>query len=73
MPDIRIKSNPSGLVGMANAVHAELKKAAMYNTVLKPPQEFDKEMRSQYQTFLGLGTPFPKDRMQSEKGQGRRS
>ena len=73
VPDIRIKSNPSGLVGMANAVHAELKKAAMYNSVLKSPQEFNKDMRAQYQTFLGLGTPFPKDRMQSEKGQRRRS
>ena len=71
VPDIRIKSNPSGLVGMANAVHAELKKAAMYNSVLKPPQEFSKDMRAQYQTFLGLGTPFPKDRVQS-KGQSRR-
>ena len=73
VPDIRVKSNPSGLVGMSNSVHAELKRAAMYNTVLKTPQEFAKDMRAQYQTSLGLGSPFPKDRLQSEGGRGKRS
>ena len=68
-----MKSNASGLVGMSNSVHAELKRAAMYNTVLKSPQEFAKDIRAQYQTSLGLGSPFPKDRLHGESGRGKRS
>ena len=63
VPDIRIKANPNGLVGMTTSVHAEVKKSAMYDSELKAPLDFMKDMRTQYQTSLGLGSPFPKNTM----------
>ena len=59
--DVRIQANPAGVVGMCTSMHAELKRAAVYNEELKSLQDFVKDMRSQYQTSLGLGTPFYKD------------
>ena len=59
--DVRIQANPAGVVGMCTSMHAELKRAAVYNEELKSLQDFVKDMRSQYQTSLGLGTPFSKD------------
>ena len=59
--DVRMQANPAGVVGMCASMHAELKRAAVYNEELKSLQDFIKEMRSQYQTSLGLGTPFSKD------------
>ena len=59
--DVRIQANPAGVLGMCTSMHAELKRAAVYNEQLKPLDDFVKEIRSQYQTSLGLGTPFSKD------------
>ena len=59
--DIRTKANPAGVVGMCTAMHAEFKKATLYNEVLKSLPDFMKSMKSQYQTSLGLGKPFAKD------------
>ena len=59
--DVRIQANPSGVVGMASAMHADLENSCFYNNDLKPLLEFTREMKSQYQTSLGLGTPFSKD------------
>ena len=59
--DVRIQANPSGVVGMASAMHADLENLCFYNNDLKPLQEFTREMKSQHQTSLGLGTPFSKD------------
>ena len=59
--DVRIQANPSGVVGMATALHADLENSCFYNTELKSLKEFTRDMKSQYQTSLGLGTPFKKD------------
>ena len=60
--DVRRHANPAGAVGMAQAVHNKVKRAILYgDQELKPLWEFAREMRSQYQTSLGLGKPFPRD------------
>ena len=59
--DIRSQANPAGVVGMCTAMHAEFKKATLYNEELKCLPEFMKNMKAQYQTSLGLGKPFDKD------------
>ena len=59
--DVRIGANPAGVVGMCNSLHAEIKRSAHFNEQLKPLREFRRELQTQYQTFLGLGSSFPKD------------
>ena len=59
--DIRTQSNPAGVVGVCNAMHAQLKKSAVLSDGLRPPHEFLREMKSLYQTCLGLGSSFPND------------
>ena len=59
--DVRTRANPAGVVGMCASMHAALKGAAVYNEELKPLSDFMTEMRSQYQTSLGLGSSFAKD------------
>ena len=59
--DVRIRANPAGVVGMCASMHAGLKGSALYNEELKPLSDFMTEMRSQYQTSLGLGSSFAKD------------
>ena len=60
--DIRRHANPAGAVGMAQALHSEVERAILYgDQELKPLREFAREMRTQYQTSLGLGKPFPRD------------
>ena len=60
--DLRIGVNPAGLVGMCNSLHAEIKRSANFNEQLKPLREFSKDLKAQYQTFLGLGSSFPRIR-----------
>ena len=73
--DVRIQANPAGVVGMCTSMHGELKRAAVYDEDLKPLDDFVRDMRSQYQTSLGLGTPFSKDtrrpRKRSRNSRGR--
>ena len=71
--DIREKANPAGVVNMASAMHSDIKRSALYNEELSPFQEFAREMQSQYQTSLGLGTSFAKDSMRARcfRGRGR--
>ena len=59
--DVRMQANPSGVVGMATSLHADLENSCFYNTELKSLKEFTRDMKSQYQTSLGLGAPFRKD------------
>ena len=61
--DIREKANPAGVVGMALAMHSDIKRSALYNEELGHFQEFAREMQSQYQTSLGPETSFAKDSM----------
>ena len=59
--DVRSRANPAGVVGMCNNMHAEIKRTAIYNDDLKPLGEFINHIKTQYQTSLGLGSPFPRD------------
>ena len=52
---------------MASAMHADLENACFYNNELNSLKDFDREMKSQYQTSLGLGTPFNKDTYQATR------
>ena len=59
--DVRTQANPNGVVGLAAAMHDEFDRSVVFNDPLKPVEEFMSCMKSQYQTSLGLGAPFPKD------------
>ena len=59
--DIRRQANPAGIVGMCNAMHSNFELCAIVNKKLKSLDEFIREMKSQYQTSLGLGFGFPND------------
>ena len=65
--DVRTQANPSGVVGMCNAMHSEFKRSAFYADELKPFPDFMKEMKAQYQTSLGLGDSFPNDKTTRDK------
>ena len=74
--DVRNGANPAGVVGMCNSMHAEIERSAHFNEQLKPLREFGKDLKTQYQTFLGLGSSFAKDsgtrgRRRSGRGRGR--
>ena len=73
--DVRLQANPSGVVGMSAAMHVDLENACFYNNELRSLEDFTKEMKSQYQTSLGLGTSFSKDTYQvtrrRDRGHGR--
>ena len=74
--DVRIGANPAGLVGVCNSMHAEIKRSAHFNEQLKPLRELSKDLKAQYQTFLGLGSSIAKDsgargRRRSGRGRGR--
>ena len=71
--DVRMHANPAGLVGMCNMVHGEIKRAAMYNDGLKALPDFVKEIKTQYQTSLGLGASFARDAAIQGYGRGRRA
>ena len=70
--DVRVKANPAGVVGMCNSMHADIKKAAMFNDKLSQLDSFMKEMKAQYQTSLGLGSAFPRDISIQGSRRGRR-
>ena len=70
--DIREKANPAGVVGMAVAMHAEFKRSALYSEELKTVQEFGRDIQSQYQTSMGLGSSFGKDSMSRGRSRSRR-
>ena len=70
--DVRVKANPAGVVGMCNSMHADIKKAAMFNDNLSQLDGFMKEMKAQYQTSLGLGSAFPRDISIQGNRRGRR-
>ena len=69
--DIRTQANPAGLVGMCNAMHADIKGATVHSTRMKSLSEFMKEMKSQYNTYLGLSEPFRNDITPRNKRRGR--
>ena len=75
--DVREHSNPAGVVGLASAMHSEFEGATFHDNKLKSLDDFMKEMKSQYQTSLGLGTPFSKDAFPGTRrrrgGRGRNS
>ena len=59
--DVHMQANPAELVGMCASMHAQLERASIYSDELKSLRDFRKEIRTQYQTSLGLGSLFPKD------------
>ena len=59
--DVRTQANPNGVVGLAAVMHGEFDRTVVFNDQLKPLEEFMSCMKTQYQTSLGLGAPFPKD------------
>ena len=65
--DIRVKANPAGVVGMTAAMHVDIEKAVMFNEEQKALSEFITDMKAQYLSSLGLGTPFSKDDGRSRK------
>ena len=69
--DVREKANPAGVVGMAVAMHAEFKRSTLYNEDLKTVQEFGRDLQSQYQTSMGLGSSFGKDSMTRGRSRSR--
>ena len=72
-PDVRVKANPAGLVGMCSAMHAEIERSVLWQQELRSFDEFIKDMRSQYQTSLGLGTSFANDAARRQKRRNRNS
>ena len=69
--DVRVKSNPAGVVGMCTTMHAEFKKATLYNEELRSLPDFMKSMTSQYHNSLGLGKSFLKDSTGKSKKRAR--
>ena len=59
--DIRSNANPAGLFGMSAAMHVDFEQCNLFGEKLQSLRNFMKEMWSQYQTSLGLGSPFPND------------
>ena len=72
-PDVRVKANPAGLVGMRSAMHAEIERSVLCQQELRGFGEFIEDMRSQYQTSLGLGTGFANDAAGRQKRRSRNS
>ena len=65
--DIRTQANPAGIVGACTAMHAEFKRSARYTNELKPLQDFIQDIKTQYQTSLGLGRSFLNDKVSRTK------
>ena len=59
--DIRKLANPAGVVGMCSYMHSEFERNAFHNEDLEPLNDFMRDMTTQYQTSLGLGSSFPSD------------
>ena len=73
--DVRSQANPAGIVGLCNTMHAEIKRSAVHSLKLKSLKDFTKEMKSEYNTSLGLGEAFLNDitRRERRRGRGTRS
>ena len=71
--DIRAQANPAGLLGMCNAMHADIKSATVHGTQMRSLSEFMKDMKSQYNTSLGLGESFRNDITPRDKRRSRGS
>ena len=69
--DVRSQANPAGLVGLCNTMHAEIKRSAVHSLKLKSLKDFTKEMKSQYNTSLGLGEAFLNDITRRERRKAR--
>ena len=69
--DVRSQANPAGFVGMCNVMHSEIKRAAVQCNGLKPLDDFMKDMKSEYNTSLGLGQSFGNDVPARDKRRGR--
>ena len=69
--DVRVKANPSGLVGLCSAMHAEIERSVLWQKELRDFNEFMKDMKSQYQTSLGLGGGFANDAARRPKKRSR--
>ena len=50
-----MKADPAAVVGMCTSMHAEFKKATLYNEELRSLPEFMKSMKSQYLTSMEVG------------------
>ena len=72
-PDVRVKANPAGLVGMCSAMHAEIERSVLWQQELRGFDVFIKDMRAQYQTSLGLGTSFANDAARRQRRRPRSS
>ena len=72
-PDERVKANPAGLVGMCSTMHAEIERSVLWQQELRSFNEFMKDMRSQYQISLGLGTSFANDAARRQRRRPRSS
>ena len=68
-----VKANPAGVVGMCSAMHAEIERSVLWQQELRGFDEFIKDMRSQYQTSLGLGVSFPNDSARRQRKRSRNS
>ena len=69
--DVRVKANPAGVVGMCSAMHAEIERSVLWQQELRGFGEFIRDMRSQYQTSLGLGVSFPNDSSRRQRKRSR--
>ena len=65
--DVRVLANPAGVVGMCTSMHSEFEREAFLGEGLKPLKESMRDMKAQYQTSLGLGSPFSKDKKQGKR------
>ena len=65
--DVREDSNPANVVGFASAMHSDFESTAINSNALRPLGEFMTDMKSQYQTSLGIGAPFAKDTFQRSR------
>ena len=54
-------------------MHAEIKRTAIYNDELKALGDFVSDMKTRYQTSLGLGPPFSRDSSIQGKRRGRKA
>ena len=59
--DVRIQANPAGVVGMAAAMHADIADSLTYDREQKSLSDFMQDVKAQYLTSFGLGTPFARD------------
>ena len=69
--NIRSQANPVGLLGMCNAMHAEIKSIQVHSTEMKSVSGFMKDMKIEFNTSLSLGEPFRNDITPRDKRRGK--